>query len=126
MVVRLSAYFGIEGCDQCCRYSGRVSLDDCSDLRKKRFHVLLRRRHQHLAVVRTYVLSEKVGALLDVGDSGLCFGKNETTVLHKRHHQRLDPPFERFLAAAHDDESDWEAENEKAALGRPVPADPAA
>ena len=94
VIVRPSPYFGVE-----CRYqpvccSLFVILNDFSDVRKERFHVLLRRFNKELPVVLTYMLPEKVKSLLDVRYPGFLFREFQSSWLQICYHEGFDFVFQ--------------------------------
>ena len=90
MIIRPSANFGVELRYQPVCWSLFVVLNELSDVRKKRFHVFLRRASQKLSVVLTYILSEKVESVLNVRYGGFLFREFQTTFLEECYHQGFD------------------------------------
>src|ERR687887_1254003 len=94
VIVRPSPYCGVE-----CRYqpvccSLFVILNDFSDVRKERFHVLLRRFNKELPVILTYMLPEKVKSLLDVRYPGFLFREFQSSWLQICDHEGFDFVFQ--------------------------------
>src|SRR2546425_1056168 len=83
-------YFGIECGDQpVCR--GRfLILDDLSDVRQERFHVLFRRACKKVPIVFTYMLSEKVKSVLNVRYTGFLFREFQSSFAQKIGDEGLD------------------------------------
>src|SRR2546421_2406218 len=71
MVVGPSSYDGIELSDQLSSRTLFVFFDDSSNLFQKRLHVLFGGCGQdHAMVVLTYMLSQEIETILDMGDDG--------------------------------------------------------
>jgi len=99
-----SPYFGIE-----CRYQPVgcglfVVLDDLSDVRKKRFHVFLRRGDKEYPVVLTYILSEEVKSFLYVRYPGLLFREFQSSLSEKFYNEWSDFQFQYLLRDSCNDE----------------------
>src|SRR5262249_25306399 len=81
-----------------------IVLNDLSDVRKKRFHVFLRRGNEKFPVVLTYMLSEKVESFLYVRYPRLLFREFQASLLEKIRDEGLDFFFQDLLRDTRDDE----------------------
>src|SRR5919197_2865916 len=119
VIVRPSPYFGVE-----CRYqpvccSLFVILNDFSDARKERLHVLLRRFNKELPVILTYMLPEKVKSLLDVRYPGFLFREFQSSWLQICDHEGFDFVFQDLFRVSCYDESSSAGESHPHALTDP-------
>jgi hypothetical protein len=89
-----SPYCGIEcGNQPVCR-GLFVILDDFSEVRKERFHVLFRRACKEFPVVLTYTLSEKVESILNVRYLGFRFREFQSSFTKKIGDEEFDFRFQ--------------------------------
>ena len=99
-----SPYFGIECSDQPVCRCLFVILDDLSDVRKERFHVLLRWACKKLPVVLPYMLSEKVKSFLNVRYAGFLFREFQSSFPQKFCDEGFDFRFQYLFRDACNDE----------------------
>ncbi len=99
-----TSYFGVECGDQPVCRSLFVVLNDLSDVRQERFHVLFRRACTKLPVILPYMLSEKVKSILKVRYLGLLFREFQSPFSKKIYDEGFDFRFQYLFRDACNDE----------------------
>jgi hypothetical protein len=99
-----SPYVGVECGDQPVCRCLFVILDDLSDVRKERFHVLLRWAGKKLPIVLPYILPEKVKSFLNVRYVGFLFREFQPSFSQKFCDEGFDLDFQDLFRDTCNDE----------------------